>query len=63
MLHFVLQKGQTALMYAIRGKHLNVSEKLILSGSDVTIKDKVHKIIHDSCNNVNVTSESILTKH
>ena len=36
-------------MYAIRGKHLKVSEKLILSGSDVTIKDKV-RIVHDSCN-------------
>ena len=57
MLNFIVQKGETALMYAIRGKHLRVSEKLILSGSDVTIKDKVHTIIHDSCNNVYVTSE------
>ena len=39
-------------MYAIHGKHLQVSEKLILSGSDVTIKDKVHTIVHDPCNNV-----------
>ena len=64
MSNIPLQKGQTALMYAIRGEHLKVSEKLILSGSDVTIKDKVHTIIHDSCTyvhnscgNVYVTSE------
>ena len=44
-------------MYAIRGKHLKVSEKLILSGSDVTIKDKVRTIVHDSCNIV--TNECI----
>ena len=60
MLNFILQKGQTALMYAIHGKHLKVAEKLIISGSDVTIKDKVHTIIHNSCDNVYVTSESII---
>lgn len=60
MLNFILQKGQTALMYTIRGKHLKVAEKLIISGSDVTIKDKVRTIIHNSCDNVYVTSESII---
>ena len=60
MLNFILQKGQTALMYAIRGKHLKVAEKLIISGSDVTIKDKVHTIIHNSCDNVYITNESII---
>ena len=38
---FNLQKGQTALMYSIRGQHENVSEKLIVAGSDISIRDKV----------------------
>ena len=36
-----LQKGQTALMYAIRGNHVKVFEKLIMSGSNANMKDKV----------------------
>ena len=44
MLHFIIQKDQTALIYAIHGKHLIVAEKLILPGSDVTIKDKVYQL-------------------
>ena len=50
-------------MYAIHGKHLKVSEKLIISGSDVTIKDKVCTIMHDSCtiscDSVYITSECV----
>jgi len=30
-------------MYSIRGQHENVSEKLIIAGSDVSIKDKSGK--------------------
>ena len=59
MSNLILQKGQTALMYAIRGNHLKVSEKLILSGSDVTVKDKVHTIIHDSCTIVRNSCDSV----
>lgn len=44
---FNFQKGQTALMYSIRGQHENVSEKLIVAGSDARIKDKVsYRIKH-----------------
>ena len=59
MSNLILQKGQTALMYAIRGNHLKVAEKLILSGSDVTVKDKVHTIIHDSCTIVHNSCDSV----
>ena len=36
-----MQKDETALMYSIRGQHVEVCKKLLQSGIDVTTRDKV----------------------
>ena len=37
----VIQKGRTAVMYAVTGGHLDITQFLTISGADLTITDDV----------------------
>ena len=38
---FVMQKGLTALMYAVQREHVRVVKELLLAGADGTARDRV----------------------
>ena len=49
---FVMQKGLTALMYAVQHEHVRVVKELLLAGADGTARDRVRLVWSNECETV-----------